>query len=235
MINALFVVGNVGSGKTALWEQYQVLLSSLGIDFQLLTDRWALEDAVLEDTGVKPPHNGTLPVEGSLSKYWGGMGRGKIKFEITNGGLGNAAHEQIIQTVASDRKNFYLVEYAIAPEIQFANGGPFDQTGDHLLELLRQYSCADNVCVVEPQASLAVRIERNNQRDDGVPSHLMEAWWYDGGEMPSWSGEALAGHRTIDNNHNNQQLFVKEGSSYFLNHIAPQLHPEGIQKRERRW
>lgn len=233
MIHALFVVGNVASGKTTLWEHYQKLLNSSGIPYSLLTDRWAFEDAVLDDTGVRIPHDGNVPVEGALSKYWGGEERGKIKFEITDGDLGNRAHENMVRTVAANPQRFYLVEYAIGPQIPFPDGAPFDQTGDGMLGLLEQYSCAHTVCVVEAQANLAVRIARNHERNivtnDGVPEHLMEKFWFDGGRIPEEHRKVFAGYHEIDNNRLDRASFIKAGELYFHEHIRPHIYPERSQ------
>lgn len=231
-MSAIIYAGNVASGKSTLWNLTQESLTRNRIHFTPLSDRLAFEHAVLADTGVSLPYFGDIPVIGPRSEYRDGNEPGKLKFIITAGEVANEAHAKMIRTIAENPSGLFVVEFTIAPQVPTSNGEDIMHTGDHLLELLEEFGCANDTFVVEPYADLGERILRNSRRIDSIPSDVVEKYFYDGGYMPTDSAQRIRMYNPLDNRHDDLDRFIREGFSLIDHTILKEITEGRIGKEQ---
>src|SRR5689334_17890719 len=185
MIDSIIVIGKPGSGKSILIWYLSALFDEDNISVHHYSDRLSLEQAVLKDTRhVKRQSTGVKI--GKHSKLIADGPPGHRKVHILDGSILNRVHENTIRNLKFIQPpgSVYLVEYAIGPKIEFGkNKAALMQTADDMVNLLKKHKVIDKVFVVDAEASLAIREDREAKRSDAMAPETFRSYFPDGGEI----------------------------------------------------
>ncbi|MDO8451390.1 MAG: hypothetical protein Q7S76_00805 [bacterium] len=226
MIDAIIIIGKPGSGKSVMVWYLNGLLDQDGIAVTHHSDRLGLEEAVLEDTksAKKLPDGSKLGIH---SKLIADGPPGHRKVHVLDGTILNRVHEEMIASLVKRKKEtgVALVEYAIGPDIDFGSGKEkLLQSAHHLVSHLEKYHVTTSVFVVDVEAGLAVRGERQEKRPDAMAEETFRAYFPDGGEIGKKEEKILRGHYyRFRNREEDHDGYYSEARYLYEAHILPGL------------
>lgn len=231
MTDAIFIIGNSGSGKTEMASLQSSFLNSDGFSPLVISDRIWLEEAVISDVGYQVQIVGPEGLLGPHSKMLADGPPGHRKVHVLDGYLLNRVHEQMVLYVKEKRnKNEIIVaEYATGPDIQFGDGlEPLLQSGQDLLERLERNEVEDKIFLIGVEAPLSVRSARNAARSDGLDEKTFALYFRDGGELPGDVAKALGIHfHLFDNGYHDPARFLREAQQIYYEKVYPLVQQEG--------
>ncbi|OGG01911.1 hypothetical protein A2Z33_01585 [Candidatus Gottesmanbacteria bacterium RBG_16_52_11] len=230
MIDAIFVIGKPGSGKSIMVWYLTALLLERGFAVSYLSDRLGLEEGILKDTararrrpdGSKVGPHGKLIADGPP---------GHRKVHVLDGTILNAVHRSHVESVLKSRRTgtVLLVEYAIGPEIRFGSGKePLRQEAAYLVELLKGHRLLKRVFILEVDSPLPIRAFREMKRPDAMAPETFRAYFPDGGEITPPAAKQLGKlYYKFTNLEEDHDGYYSEVRYIFENKILPKMKVSG--------
>lgn len=226
MIDAIFVIGKPGSGKSIMVWYLTGLLLENGQKVLHLSDRLGLEDGVLRDIKTSKPDGSGIRT-GKHSKLIADGPPGHRKVHVLDGTILNKVHQSHVWHVKnhSAKDTVHLVEYAIGPEISFSNDRePLHQSADHLVNMITKQRILNRVFILDVESPLPIRAFREMARPDAMAPETFRSYFPDGGEMTSEAKKLLGPRyhrfRNLEEDHDG---YYAEARHVFESQILPAL------------
>lgn len=195
MISAILIIGNAGSGKSAIVWYLGSLLDEDHVETHYVSDRIGLEEAIVRDTrNVRPRKDGVRV--GKHSKFIADGPPGFKKVHVLDGVLLNTVHEKMIKDLTKKKRDsFVLLEYAVGPDISFGEKKiPLLQSVTHVVRMLKRYHLIHSVFVIDVDAPYEVREKRELKRRDAMAAETFHSYFPDGGQMTKDDEKILGNH-----------------------------------------
>jgi dephospho-CoA kinase len=233
MISAILIIGNAGSGKSAIVWYLGSLLDEDGIKIRYVSDRLGLEKGVIEDTRNARPDSQGVRI-GSHSKFIADGPPGFKKVHVLDGVILNNVHENMIKDLTKKgRDTFVLLEYAIGPDIMFGkNKKPLLQSITHVVRMLKTNHLMGSVFVIDVDAPYSVREKRELKRRDAMAAETFHSYFPDGGQMTK-SDQKLLGDYCVRfyNTDEDYEWCFSEIKYRYEQFIRPKIDPKFFQKK----
>lgn len=235
MNNIIIVAGAPASGKSVAKKLIEMALRSDGRTVISMSDKDALlQEVALDMAGRVANPDGSIESDDTIllnplapPESWG------MVFK-TSRAL-NAAHESMFRQMAeiSERPSgIILAEVAYGVDAPYPNGPLRQSAGEYVTQFVR-LGIARRMFIVDIQASLAVRTERNNRRPVGhIPEAEFRRYFRDGGGFTTREQLVLDGRYYVI--HNEKLLpneFAQAVDGSYRTFLRPGLGIEGRQRK----
>lgn len=231
MIDSIFIIGKPGSGKSIFIWYLSSLLGEDRVSIKYVSDRLGLEAKVLEDVKKVRVNSDGIKI-GKHSKLIKDGPPGHRKVHVLDGFFLNQFHKETIKYLSNQplQKKVLLVEYAIGPNIDFGSGKePLLQDSHYFVELVKECKIINRVFVVDIEAPLAIREQREVRRPDAMAMETFQAYFPDGGEMKKQDSKILGKHYHRFKNHDeDHEGYFSEARYIYETLIRPKLNLKNI-------
>ncbi len=230
-IQALFVLGKYGAGKTDFTQFLKTRLpqeESIRVPLNFSSDRIFIEEEVIRDVlSAGAPEKGRVGVYSTLYKPHAESG--SREFGVKDGTLHGIAHRAMVQSIRhKSQPSLQVLEIGIGPDVEITKGKPLlRQSGEHFLKLFHDECITEHILVIEMEAPFDIRSQRNKERKNPVPDDIFAVAATDAGEF--WKIRHGLGDRYIlfRNETNDRDIFLREAEKIVAERIVPYIRGEG--------
>ncbi|MBI5613418.1 hypothetical protein HY947_00680 [Candidatus Gottesmanbacteria bacterium] len=180
MIHTVVFIGKFASGKT----EGRNIFHTLYPGSEDVSDRILLAQAVRRDVaGQLPNQKGMWIGARSIAFNALDVPDDDLMMRVIDPSILNEVHEGMLHAILKppDKSNLRIVEFAIGPDVPL-NGGILRQDAKHIFQFFQENLSQNEILVVEVDAPLDIRLERNKKRGSTVEDEAFRMYSPDGGE-----------------------------------------------------
>lgn len=231
----VIVAGNAGAGKTVVVNWLMGKIAERGVELEFMSDRLLLEEAVLRDV-----EGGLVDEEGQRGAHSilvdGNRNPGSRVVHVTDGYLLNEVHDLMAREALNHGVGVMVQEVAIGRNNDgFETGPPLLHDGESLLSRLANGGgeSTNLVVIVELEAGVKARFERNLARGDEIEEKTFRAYFEDAVPIveldPGLIPEGVT-YIHIDNGHSDIEALWGEMESVWEGQLRPLVEGVRISK-----